>query len=92
MTEATDPEDFQKRLWDMFNIAFSQRMTLPQIDRMRWHVFPEIRIGNGQAGLFEQEPEGKTGTDGGKAGLVDFIPDIVRVMDMQQEQLRAQPG
>jgi len=92
MTEATDPEDFQKRLWDMFNIAFSQRMTLPQIDRMRWHVFPEIRIGNGQAGLFEQEPEGKTGTDGGKAGLVDFIPDIVRVMDMQQEQLARSLG
>ena len=92
MTEASDPEDFQKRLWDMFNIAFSRQMTLPQIDRVRWHVFPEIRISNGQAGLFDQEPKDKNLTESGKTGPADLIPDIVKVMDMQQEQLARSLG
>jgi hypothetical protein len=92
MTESSDPEEFQKRLWDMFNIAFTRQMTLPQIDRVRWHVFPEIRIGDGQAGLFEQEPEENDGTKAGKAGPADLIPDIVKVMDMQQEQLARSLG
>ncbi|MCP5440769.1 MAG: NERD domain-containing protein [Chromatiaceae bacterium] len=91
MTETADPEDFQKRLWDMFNIVFSRQMTLPQIDRVRWHVFPEIRIGNGQAGLFDLEP-GEEGAEAGKVGPADLIPDIVKVMDMQQEQLARSLG
>lgn len=91
MTETADPEHFQKRLWDMFNIVFTRQMTLPQIDRVRWHVFPEIRIGNGQAGLFDPEPA-EQDVETEKAGAADLIPDIVKVMDMQQEQLARSLG
>lgn len=79
MTEAADAEAFQERLWGMLPFARSVPLALPQIDRIRWHLFPEIRIaGPGQGGLFaEQEPE---------------IPDIVRVMDLQQEQLARSLG
>jgi hypothetical protein len=78
MTEAVSPEAFQKRLWDMFTVRFESRLSLPQIDRIRWHMFPEIRIA-AQPGLFDD-----------KAPVE--IPDIVRVMDLQQEQLARSLG
>ncbi len=80
MTKSTDAEGFQKRLWDMFNVGFSCQLTLPQIDRVRWHIFPEVRIGDGQLGMF---------TESEKDALV---PDLLKVMDMQQEQLARSMG
>jgi superfamily I DNA and RNA helicase len=79
MTESVDAEAFQERLWGMFPFARSVPLALPQIDRIRWHLFPEIRIAApSQNGLFdEQEAE---------------IPDILRVMDIQQEQLARSLG
>lgn len=79
MTESSDAEAFQERLWGMLPFARSVPLALPQIDRIRWHLFPEIRIAApSQNGLFDdQEPE---------------IPDIVRVMDIQQEQLARSLG
>lgn len=51
-------------------------LTLPQIDRVRWHLFPEIRIEAPEQGeIFE-----------------DTIPDIIRIMDLQQEQLARSLG
>ena len=81
MTEAADAEAFQQRLWAMFPFHRSVPLSLPQIDRMRWHLFPEIRIAaSPQGGLFDA-PENATD-----------IPDIVRVMDIQQEQLARSLG
>jgi len=77
MTENTDVEEFQKRLWDMFPYCFHRPLTQPQIDRIRWHMFPEIRM-HPQPQL-DLSPEGET-------GLFD-IPDIIRVMDLKQERL-----
>jgi len=82
MLESADPETFQSRLWAMFDAAFPCRLSLPQIDRFRYHVFPELRIGSlpSQAALFE-----------GVAAL-ETIPDLVRIMDLQQEQLARSLG
>jgi len=80
LTKSADVEEFQKRLWDMFNVGFSCQLTLPQIDRVRWHIFPEVRIGDGQLGMF---------TESEKDALV---PDLLKVMDMQQEQLARSLG
>lgn len=80
MLESVDMEAFQKRLWDMFPIKFKMKLTLPQIDRIRWHMFPEIRI-NVQKGLFD---------DSGQQAIE--IPDLLRVMDLQQEQLARSLG
>jgi hypothetical protein len=79
MTETVDAEAFQERLWAMLPFSRSVPLALPQIDRIRWHLFPEIRIAvPAQNGLFdEEEPE---------------IPDILRVMDIQQEQLARSLG
>lgn len=80
MTDGVDAEEFQKRLWNMFPIKFRMKLSLPQIDRIRWHMFPEVRIPT-QADLFA-EP-GQVSTE---------IPDIIRVMDLQQEQLARSLG
>ncbi len=79
MSEAAEVEAFQERLWGMLPFTRSVPLALPQIDRIRWHLFPEIRIAApSQNGLFaEDELE---------------IPDIVRVMDLQQEQLARSLG
>ncbi len=47
MTESVEPEAFQKRLWDMFSVSFKCLLTLPQVDRVRWCLFPEIRVSPG---------------------------------------------
>lgn len=82
MYEKTDPEEFQRRLWGMFNVQFPYVLTLPQIDRIRWHLFPEVRITQGnlfgpQSDSVVAEPTGDT---------------LLRVMDLQQEQLARSIG
>lgn len=76
MLAQIDAEAFQKRLWEMFPIRFHGALSLPQIDRIRWHLFPEVRIQPSQQALFEDQP----------------APDLVRVMDLQQEQLARSLG
>jgi hypothetical protein len=80
MTEAVDAEAFQQRLWHMFPHAFGKSMSVPQLERVRWIMFPEVRIPT-QAGLFGSSSEG-----------TDDLPDIMRVMDLQQEQLARSLG
>lgn len=80
MTASTAPEDFQAALWAMFPTMMRGVLSLPQIDRVRWILFPEVRV-NSQIGLFSGESEnGET------------LPDIMRVMDLQQEQLARSLG
>ena len=81
MVESVETEAFQKRLWGMFTVGGFGHLTLPQIDRVRWHMFPEIRLPAKQVGLFE-EAEAESGE----------LPDILRVMDLQQEQLARSLG
>lgn len=77
MLEGVEAEDFQKRLWGMFSIPFQGALSLPQIDRIRWHLFPEVRIQPRQGELFEEDVP---------------PPDLMRVMDLQQEQLARSLG
>ena len=63
----------------MFPHAFGRVMSLPQLDRVRWIMFPEVRVEK-QGGLF----------DDGDAGAEP--PDLMRVMDLQQEQLARSLG
>jgi hypothetical protein len=73
MQEPVDPEAFQARLWAMFKVSFSHTLTLPQIDRIRWHLFPEVRVTQGSLlpPVADDQP----------------APDSVRVMDLAQEKL-----
>ncbi|MEP1894866.1 MAG: 3'-5' exonuclease [Alloalcanivorax venustensis] len=93
MTATADPEAFQARLWGMFEYAFGEKLTLPQIDRIRWQLFPEIRINAPQQTLFVEEGQDDDPVDGQTDQENELvIPDIVRVMDLQQEQLAKSMG
>jgi superfamily I DNA/RNA helicase len=82
MTESADAQAFQERLWSMFNVQFPHALTLPQVDRIRWHMFPELRIS--QDNLFEGSLVREHGAR--------HDSDILRVMDLQQEQLARSLG
>jgi len=85
MVESVEPEVFQERLWNMFNVQFPHPLTLPQIDRIRWHLFPEVRINSGDQGsLFPGEQQ--------EESVEELLPDLVKVMDMQQELLARSLG
>jgi superfamily I DNA and RNA helicase len=81
MVDSVEVEAFQKRLWEMFSVGGFGNLTLPQIDRVRWHMFPEIRLPANHGGLFD-EVEAESAE----------LPDILRVMDLQQEQLARSLG
>ena len=79
MLEAVDAEDLQSRLWGMFPYMMRGVMSLPQLDRVRWIMFPEVRV-QSQGALFDDSD-------------VDAeLPSIMRVMDLQQEQLARSLG
>ena len=79
MFEDVDAEAFQQRLWDMFPHAFGGALSLPQLDRMRWNMFPEVRVQT-QGALFDDSDADAE------------LPSIMRVMDLQQEQLARSLG
>ena len=80
MLETADAEEFQQRLWNMFPHTFGGgMMSLPQLDRVRWNMFPQVRVQT-QGALFDDND-----------AKAEF-PDIMRVMDLQQEQLARSLG
>lgn len=77
LEDTVDPGDFQQRLWGMFTVTYPSTLTLPQRDRVRWHLFPEVRMQAEQssASLVEDDSYGAS------------LPDLLQVMDLQQEQI-----
>ncbi len=75
LDEAIEPMAFQHRLWGLFTVSYPHTLTLPQRDRIRWHLFPELRVPvQGALDL---------AGDGG----VPTLPSLLQVMDLQQEQV-----
>ena len=44
MLQSVDTEDLQSQLWGMFPYMVRGVMSLPQLDRVRWILFPDIRV------------------------------------------------
>ena len=89
MNVEVDAEELQTRFWNMFSVKFPTLLTVPQIDRVRWHMFPEIRIVQPSQG--ELLPTLKE-SDSPSYDSEDVFPDIVRVMDSAQESLARSMG
>ncbi|OGB31862.1 MAG: DNA helicase II [Burkholderiales bacterium RIFCSPLOWO2_12_FULL_61_40] len=79
MLESVGAEDLQSRLWDMFPYGMRGTMSLPQLDRVRWIMFPQVRVQTQGALFDDSDAEAE-------------LPDIMRVMDIQQEQLARSLG
>lgn len=82
LEESVDPGAFQARLWGMFTVNVKHTLTLPQRDRVRWHLFPEIRIQT-QASLLDEADETPTPSP---------ADELLQVMDLQQETLARSLG
>ncbi len=78
LEEAVQPGDFQRRLWGLFVVTYPHTLSLPQRDRIRWHLFPELRMPQ-QASL-------------DLGGPAPELPDLLAVMDVQQEQVARSLG
>lgn len=87
MYENVDAGEFQQRIWDLSAYQFGKTLTPHQIDRIRWHIFPELRISAKQLSLLDLET---AATEEESPQLQ--IPDILRIMDLQQEQLARSLG
>jgi len=79
MTESADPERFRARLWAMVSPRIGPPMTMPQFDRLRALLFPEVRIRQIALPLEIREPEANADR-------------VLAVMDLHQEQLARSLG
>ena len=80
MLESADPEVFQERMWGMFKHSFDVLLTQAQIDRIRFHLFPEVRIDHTKVnGSFDFDDTGNESTPS--------FDDVVKVLDVHQERL-----
>jgi len=83
MTQSVDAGVLQERLWSMSHYNFGITLVSEQIDRIRWHLYPEIRLSTKQLSFFGDEPE---------ETLQTAIPQVLKVMDLLQEQLARSLG
>jgi len=79
MLDKVDAEDLQSRLRGMFPYMMGGVMSLPRLERVRWILFPEVRVQT-QGALFDD------------SDVEAELPSIMRVMDLQQEQLARSLG
>ena len=79
LDEGVDAAAFQRRLWGMFTVSYPCTLSLPQRDRIRWHLFPEVRL--------QQQATLDFDADAGPG-----LPDLLQVMDLQQEQIARSMG
>ena len=76
MAEKVDPDAFREQVWRMVSPRIGPALSLPQIDRVRARLFPEIRVA--QMALQFDEPT---------ANASPADDRMLAVMDMQQELL-----
>jgi hypothetical protein len=81
LADELDSMDFQKRLWGLFTVSYPHTLSLPQRDRVRWHLFPELRVHMQKALDFSDQ-----------GGAAPTLPDLLQVMDLQQEQIARSLG
>lgn len=86
IAESVSAESIQEKLWGMFQYSFGGVLSLARIDRVRWHLFPEIRINQGQ--LFATADDAPDSQE----AISKVLPDIVKVMDLQQEKIARNLG
>ncbi|MDD1415140.1 NERD domain-containing protein [Dolichospermum sp. ST_con] len=80
MFESTPKDEFQQRIFDLSAYNFGNRINRSQVDRIRWHLFPEIQICGNQLSLFNINNNNQESSE-------MQIPDVIRVMDLEQEEL-----
>ncbi len=76
LEDSVPAAQFQQRLWGMFTVSYPHNLTLPQRDRIRWHLFPDVRLPTQT--LLDLADE---------TTAPPLLPSLLQVMDLQQEQV-----
>lgn len=95
LAPSLDPEQFQEKLWGMFNYQFGSKLTQPQLDRVRAHLWPELCVQPEVRDLLTGQTDSATsGTMSAQQDLDigSALPDVIKVMDFEQEQLARSLG
>ncbi|WP_198399829.1 UvrD-helicase domain-containing protein [Bradyrhizobium yuanmingense] len=79
MTEGADPEEFRSKLWRMVHPRVEEPLSMPQFDRLRALLFPEVRIRQIALPLDD-------------APRADSSDRTLAVMDLHQEQFARSLG
>lgn len=82
ITELMTQEEVSSRLFRLLKYTFPQSIRPQQVDRIRWHLYPEIRINHRHSCLNKSEQK-------------DYslqTPTIIKIMDTQQELLARSLG
>ena len=91
LEDTVSAADFQSRLWGMFTVSYPHTLTLPQRDRIRWHLFPDIRLPTqGTLDLDGAKADAAVAADTEAAATTQApppLPSLLQVMDLQQEQV-----
>jgi hypothetical protein len=92
----TEAIELQERLWNMYPYTFSQEITLQQVDRIRWLMFPECRLPSKQLSLFLKEhPIVVPDPDGDLELPVtpqEIPTDLIQIFGLKQETLARSLG
>lgn len=79
ITEFMDQQAISSRLYAFIKHPFAHRVTQDQIDRIRWHLYPDMRINKAAVSSSENSASIKT-------------PNIISILDTQQELLARSMG
>jgi hypothetical protein len=80
LEDSVDPDTFQQRLLGLFTVHYPHTLSPAQRDRIRWHLFPELRL--------NAEPVEPVEPDTAPPP----VPDLLQVMDLPQEQIARRLG
>lgn len=80
LSEFMAPEAFSSRLFSLIKFNFSHHTTAAQLDRIRWHLYPDVRIKNMPTSSETDEM------------MAMNTPTIISIMDTQQELLARSMG
>ncbi|MFJ2976399.1 3'-5' exonuclease [Kluyvera sp. NPDC087067] len=82
ITEFMSQEEISTRLFKLLKHTFPQKINPKQVDRIRWHLYPEIRINHHHDGQRESHQKNHSLQ----------TPSIIKIMDTQQELLARSLG
>jgi len=98
LSDRLDAAIFQQKLWKMFSHQFPCKLNEDQVNRIRWHLFPEVRLNvSQQAALFTNEltqiTDGLSKDTSPETASIELTaPEIIHIMDLKQEQLARHLG